>query len=140
MEEKKIRIIFRRGSLGLKIVIAAMLVLSIAVLLSIWLLKQDTQSEYDALRQSAVKLEQENQRLEDKISDLGTVKSTVQIAMEQLGLVMPDTIIIGVVTAIICTGGCIAGRRLGHRICHNRFEMLGGLVLIGLALKALIFG
>ena len=94
MEEKKIRIIFRRGSLGLKIVIAAMLVLSIAVLLSIWLLKQDAQSEYDALRQSAVKLEQENQRLEDKISDLGTVKSTVQIAMEQLGLVMPDTIII----------------------------------------------
>ena len=54
--------------------------------------------------------------------------------------ILPDTIIIGVVTAIICTVGCIAGRRLGHRICHNRFEMLGGLVLIGLGLKALIFG
>ena len=54
--------------------------------------------------------------------------------------ILPDTVIIGVVTAIICTVGCIAGRRLGHRICHNRCEMLGGLVLIGLGLKALIFG
>lgn len=54
--------------------------------------------------------------------------------------ILPDTMIIGIVTALICTAGCIVGKQLGHRICHNRLEMLGGLILIGLGLKALIFG
>ncbi len=59
--------------------------------------------------------------------------------LQRTGILL-DTMIIGIVTAIICTAGCIVGRRLGKRTCHNRFEMLGGLVLIGLGLKALIFG
>lgn len=94
LEEKKIRIIFHRGSLWLKLAVLAMLVLSIMVLLMFWLKKQDAESKYDALKQSAQELEQENQRLEENISELGTVKSTVQIAMERLELMPPDAIII----------------------------------------------
>ena len=44
MEEKKIRIIFHRGSLWLKLAVLAMLVLSIMVLLMFWLKKQDAES------------------------------------------------------------------------------------------------
>lgn len=54
--------------------------------------------------------------------------------------ILPDTAVIGIVTALICTAGGIAGKKLGQKTCHNRFEQLGGLVLIGLALKALIAG
>ena len=94
MEEKKIKLVFRRGSLGLKITVLLMVVLSMAVLLTVWLMKQDAQQEYDALKETAVVLEQENSRLEQRIGELGTIGSVVQIAMERLGLVPPDAIII----------------------------------------------
>ena len=64
----------------------------------------------------------------------------ISYACRQRTGILPDTMIIGIVTALICTAGCIAGKRLGRRMCHNRFEILGGLVLIGLGLKSLIFG
>jgi putative Mn2+ efflux pump MntP len=54
--------------------------------------------------------------------------------------ILPDTAIIGIVTLLICTAGCIAGKKLSRNTCHNRFELLGGLVLVGLGVKALIFG
>lgn len=54
--------------------------------------------------------------------------------------VFREALIIGIVTVLICTAGCVAGKKLGQHTCHNRFELLGGLVLVGLGLKALIFG
>ena len=41
MESKKFRIVFRRGSLALKLAVLAVVVLSIAALLLVWLYKQD---------------------------------------------------------------------------------------------------
>ena len=94
MEEKKIRVKFRKASLPLKIVVLAMVVLSMAALLLVWLYKQDAQKEYDKLRDQAITLEQENNRLQQAIDKLGTVQGIAQIAQEQLGLVDPDTVII----------------------------------------------
>ena len=94
MEEKKIRVKFRKASLPLKIVVLAMVVLSMAALLLVWLYKQDAQKEYDKLRDQAITLEQENNRLQQAIDQLGTVQGIAQIAKEQLGLVDPDTVII----------------------------------------------
>ena len=94
MEEKKIRVKFRKASLPLKIVVLAMVVLSMAALLLVWLYKQDAQKEYDKLRDQAITLEQENNRLQQAIDKLGTVQGIAQIAREQLGLVDPDTVII----------------------------------------------
>ena len=94
MEEKKIRVKFRKASLPLKIVALAMVVLSMAALLLVWLYKQDAQKEYDKLRDQAITLEQENNRLQQAIDKLGTVQGIAQIAKEQLGLVDPDTVII----------------------------------------------
>ena len=94
MESKKIRLVFRRGSLALKIAVLAVVVLSMASLLLVWLYKQDAKKQYEKLRDQAVTLEVENSRLHEAIEDLGTLRGIAKIAREQLGLVDPDTIII----------------------------------------------
>lgn len=94
MEDRRIRVVFRRGSLALKIAVLAVVVLSIAALLLVWLYKQDAQREYEKLRQQAIGLEQENSRLQEAIRKLGTIEGIAYIAKEQLGLVDPDTVII----------------------------------------------
>lgn len=94
MESKNFRIVFRRGSLALKLAVLAVVVLSIAALLLVWLYKQDAQREYEKLRQQAVEYEQANSRLRQAMDKLGTIGGIAYIAKEQLGLVDPDTIII----------------------------------------------
>jgi len=94
VEDRKIRVVFRRGSLTLKIAVLAVVVLSMAALLLVWMYKRDAQREHDKLRDQAVSLEQENSRLQEAIDKLGTIQGIAYIAKEQLGLVDPDTIII----------------------------------------------
>jgi len=94
VEDRKIRVVFRRGSLALKVAVLAVVVLSIAALLLVWLYKQDAQREYEKLKDQAIELEQENSRLQQAIDKLGTIQGIAYIAKEQLGLVDPDTIII----------------------------------------------
>ena len=94
MEDRKIRVVFRRGSLVLKIAVLAVVVLSMAALLLVWMYKQDAQKEHDALRDQAIKLEQENSRLREAIDKLGTIQGIAYIAKDELGLVDPDTVII----------------------------------------------
>ena len=94
MEDRKVRVVFRRGSLSLKIAVLALVVLSLAALLLVWLYKQDAQREYEKKRLEAIRLEQENSRLQEAIDKLGTLEGIAYIAKEQLGLVDPDSIII----------------------------------------------
>lgn len=94
MEEKKIKLVFRRGSLPLKIAVLAMVLLSAAVLLTVWIYKEQAEKDRDDLRAQAIELEKENNRLTDAIDKLGTVQGIFQIAREELGLVDPDTVII----------------------------------------------
>ena len=50
-----------------------------------------------------------------------------------------DVLVIGTVTAAISTGGCVSGRIFGDRF-GNRSSILGGLVLLGIAVKIMIMG
>ena len=52
--------------------------------------------------------------------------------------ILPDTVIIGVVTFFIATAGCIAGR-LSGRLLGAHCNYLGAAVLIMLGLKIIIF-
>ena len=88
----RIRLVYGRSSPLLKCVVLATIVLSTAALLilrsSIRELKQTT----DRLRAEAAQLEQQNQKLEKSIAELGTIQSIKRIAGEELGLVDPDSV------------------------------------------------
>jgi len=94
VEEKKIKLVFRRGSLPLKITVLAMVLLSAAALLTIWIYKEQAEKDRDELRAKAIAEEQEKSRLEDAVSKIGTLQGIFQVAREELGLVDPDTVII----------------------------------------------
>ena len=50
-----------------------------------------------------------------------------------------DVLVIGAVTAVISAAGCVSGRAFGNRF-GNRSSILGGLVLLGIAVKIMFFG
>ncbi len=50
-----------------------------------------------------------------------------------------DVLVIGAVTAAISAAGCVCGRMFGNRF-GNRSTVLGGLVLLGIAVKIMFFG
>lgn len=94
MRSERIRIVFRRGSLGLKIAVLALITLSLAALVLIWMYTQQARADYEDRRDQAIEYEYANSRLKESIDNLGTVQGIFQIAREELGLVDPDTVII----------------------------------------------
>lgn len=89
----RIRLVYRRSSTLVKCVVLATIVLCTVTLLTLRFSIQDAKAKSEDLRGQAAVLEQENQKLEKDISDLGTVQSVKKIANEELGLVDPDTVI-----------------------------------------------
>ena len=93
-EQKKFRVEFRSSSNLLKIVVAALIVFSMAALLALgWMnsgLREQSQTQKDA----AAALEQENRDLQEKIDNVDTVQGVQDIAREELGFVDPNTIVI----------------------------------------------
>jgi len=53
-----------------------------------------TRQATEDLRQQAISLEQEQAQLEQYEKEKGTVREVIRIAMERLGLVEPDSIVI----------------------------------------------
>jgi len=53
-----------------------------------------TRQATEDLRQQAIALEQEQAQLERYEQEKGTVREVIRIAMERLGLVKPDSIVI----------------------------------------------
>ena len=90
---RRIRLVYRRSSNALKIVVIAALVLGTMTLLILQAAILGAEGKAEELRQQAAALEQENEKLEKSISQLGTVQSVTELAEELLGLVDPDTVI-----------------------------------------------
>lgn len=87
----KYRLVIRRSSPLLKCMVLLVILLSAVALLALRNAILDSQAEKEALRAQAAQLESDNQHLEEKISQLGTIDSVIDIATRQLGLVDPDT-------------------------------------------------
>ena len=94
MAREKIKVVLHPGKLILKIMVLVMVVLCIAALLVLTLAIMDAKAQVEDLRQQAAALQQENGQLLKDIEELGTVQGLIKIAMEKLGLVLPDTVII----------------------------------------------
>ena len=90
----RIRLVYRRTNNLTKIAIALAIVLCMGTLFALRTSMTALQNRTEDLRQKAGMLEEDNRELEQKISELGTAKSTVEIAEEELGLVQPGAVAI----------------------------------------------
>lgn len=90
---RRFRLIYRRSSTLLKCVVLGTILVCTVTLTTIAIKTAQKNREAEALARQAAVLEQENQAVENKIALLGTVESTIRIAMEELGLILPDSII-----------------------------------------------
>ena len=91
---KKLRIEWRSSSKLLKLVVAALIVFSMAALLALGWMRSGIREQIQAQKDAAAALEQENRDLQDKIDNVDSVQGVQDIAREELGLVDPDTIVI----------------------------------------------
>lgn len=89
----RIRLVYKRSSTLLKCAVLAAIVLSTAALIALRAAHLEQQAEVDALRAEAAALEQDNRELLENISQLGTLQGVRRIAVEELGLADPDTVI-----------------------------------------------
>ena len=89
-----VRLVYKKTSTLAKIVVSTALVLSMAALLMLHGAIDATRDDTEELRQQAIALEQEKQQLEQYEKEKGTIQEVIRIAMERLGLVEPDSVVI----------------------------------------------
>lgn len=90
---RPVRVVFRRSSTTLKIFLIAALLISTVTLLTLRGILLAERQKAEQLRQQAIALEQENEKLTRRSAMLGSVESVKELATELLGLVDPDTVI-----------------------------------------------
>ena len=88
----RFKIVIRQSPLVLKVVLLATIVLSIVALTTLRIGIAQANKEKDAYRAQAAQMEQQNEKLEQNISQQGTVQGAENAAMGELGLVYPDTV------------------------------------------------
>lgn len=91
-KRKKYRIVLRRSHPVIWACILVAVAVSALALLTLHASIDSSNAQYEQLRQQAAVLEEDNQDLDQRIDALGTLESAIQIAMEKLGLVFPDSI------------------------------------------------
>ena len=87
---QRIRLVYRRSPLLLKVLVLVTLLASAAALLALRGLMLGYQQQRQALQTQALQLQQENAELTEHIAELGTEDSIRRIAMEELGLMDPN--------------------------------------------------
>ena len=83
---RRIRLVYRRSSLFLKILVLVTILASTAALLALRGIMLDYQQQSQALQSQAIALQQENAELTERIAELGTEAGIRRIAIEELGL------------------------------------------------------
>ena len=93
-KRRRYRLVLIRTSPLVKGLIVAAVVLSTVTLIALRAGIEQSRSRYQAMRQYAITREGDNQDLDEKIEELGSIESALRIAMEELGLVLPDSVVI----------------------------------------------
>ena len=93
MAKRKYRLVVKKTSPLVKTLILIAVVLSTVALVTLHATIEQSRQRYETLRQQAGKLEENNESLVQRIDEMGSLESIIQIAMERLGLVLPDTTI-----------------------------------------------
>ena len=91
---KRVRIKYRRSSPLIKTVVIATIVVCMAALLVIGWRIDAAIADYEAKKELAAQLEQEQNKLNEDIDNLGSADSVDQIAKDELGMVPGDAVVI----------------------------------------------
>ena len=91
---RQFKLVVKRSSRTTKIVVCTAVLLSVVTILVLHSATLDAQARAEAWRQKAQQLEQENQKLEEKIENLGTLEGIKDIAQDELGLTDKDTVVL----------------------------------------------
>lgn len=89
---QRIRLVYRRSSLLLKILVLVTILASAAALFALQAVINGYQQQSQVLQSQAAALQQENEDLTQKIAELGTKASIRRIATEELGLMDPNSL------------------------------------------------
>ena len=90
----RIRFVYRRTSNMTKIMLIVAILVCMGTLITLRLSTTALVNRTEDMRQKAGQLENENRELDSKIEELGSDKSVVEIAQEELGLVEPGAVVI----------------------------------------------
>ena len=90
---RSVKLVMKKSSPVTKAAILAAAVLSVVAIAALYSSIDQLQNQYDLLRQQALALESGNGLLKQRIDDLGSIESAIRIAMEELGLTFPDSVI-----------------------------------------------
>ena len=90
----RIRLTYRRTNNVTKIAVTVAIVACILTLTVLGVSIRTLKNRTEDLRQKAGVLEDANRELNEKISELGSDKSAVEIAEEELGMVQPGSVVI----------------------------------------------
>jgi cell division protein FtsL len=93
-KRQRYRVMFTKTSPLVTGLILVAVVLSTVALVTLHAGIEESRNQYEAMRQHAMTLEGENQELDQRIGALGSIESALRIALEELGLVLPDTIVL----------------------------------------------
>ena len=89
---QRIRLVYRRSSLLLKILVLVTILVSAVALVALRIAISNYRQQSQVLQSQAVQLQQENEELTQQIAELGTKASIRRIATEELGLVDPNSL------------------------------------------------
>ena len=91
---KKTKIVIRRSSTALKIVLIVLILFSIAALVALRWVHNGISEEIQKKRDEAAAIEYANEELAEKKQSLDSIQSIQDIARDELELVDPDTVLI----------------------------------------------
>ena len=92
---KLIKLRLRPSPRSTKIMLIVAILFAMTALIALRMVVTDLDNRAEDLRNKAAALEQDNKDLQENIGILGSVQSIIQIARDELGLVDPDTVILG---------------------------------------------
>ncbi len=92
--KRSTKVVLKRTNPVTKAAILAAAILSLIALVALYSSIDRVHSQYEAMRIHAMALESGNGLLQTQINDLGSWESAIRIAMEELGLIFPDSVIV----------------------------------------------
>ena len=92
---KLIKLRLRPSPRSTKIMLIVAILFAMTALIALRIQITKLENREADLRDKAAALEQDNKDLQENIGILGSVQSIIQIARDELGLVDPDTVVLG---------------------------------------------